>query len=108
MDRVLGMLGIACRAGRVESGSFLAEKAIQGRRAYLVIAAGDAGKNTVSMLMNKCAYYHVPFRTYETMEVLGHALGKGDRSCLAVTDEGIAAKLLTLLSDGQMRESGES
>ena len=47
-DRILGLLGLAARAGRVESGGFAAEKAVTGGKAHLILLSQDAGKNTVS------------------------------------------------------------
>ena len=44
MDRLLSLLGIAQKAGKLESGSFLCEKAIKGKNAKLVIVAEDAQK----------------------------------------------------------------
>jgi ribosomal protein L7Ae-like RNA K-turn-binding protein len=91
MDKILSFLGIAQKAGKLESGSFLCEKAIKGKKAKLVIVAEDAQKNTVSMISNKCTYYKVPFSFYGSKEALGHAIGKGERSCVAVTDQGLAS-----------------
>ena len=99
MDKILGMLGLANRAGKVFSGGFAAEKALTGGDAKLVLISSDAKKNTVGTFVSKCEFYHVPLRYYSTKEELGHALGKGERSCLAVTDEGFARSLLKLLDE---------
>ena len=106
MDKVLSFLGIAQKAGKLESGSFLCEKAIKGKKAKLVIVAEDAQKNTVSMISNKCTYYKVPFSFYGSKEALGHAIGKGERSCVAVTDQGFADGIAKLLSSG--KKAGEA
>ena len=45
-DRVLSMLGIAARAGKVASGEFSTEKAVKAGKAYLVLTAEDASENT--------------------------------------------------------------
>ena len=39
-DRVLSMLGIAAKAGKIASGEFSAETAVKSGKAYLVITAG--------------------------------------------------------------------
>ena len=104
MDKILSFLGIAQKAGKLESGSFLCEKAIKGKKAKLVIVAEDAQKNTVSMISNKCTYYKVPFSFYGSKEALGHAIGKGERSCVAVTDQGFADGIAKLLSSGKKEE----
>lgn len=93
-DKVLSALSLAEKAGKVESGGFLTEKAVKSRRAKLVILAQDAKKNTVKSLSDKCIYYKIPVCTYGTKEQLGHAIGKDERSCLSVTDAGFAKMIL--------------
>ena len=104
MDRLLSLLGIAQKAGKIESGGFLCEKAVKSRRARIVILAEDAQKNTVSMISNKCNYYKIPYSFYGTKEALGHAIGKGERSCVAVTDRGLADGITKLLGSGKKEE----
>ena len=104
MDRLLSLLGIAQKAGKAVSGGFLCEKSIKAKQARLVILAEDAQKNTVSTISNKCTYYKVPFSFYGSKEALGHAIGKGERSCVAVTDQGFADGIAKLLSSGKKEE----
>lgn len=102
-DRVLSLLGLAARAGRIESGHFAVEKAVKSFRAYLVILAGDAQKNTEKSFGNMCLFYEVPMRHYGSREALGHAIGKEYRSCIAVTDRGFAESMIKLLGSGEER-----
>ena len=75
-DRVLSMLGMAARAGRIESGEFSTEKAVKSGRGRLVIVAEDASDNTKKMFKNMCDYYKVPLVVFGTKEELGHWIGK--------------------------------
>ena len=104
MDKLLSLLGIAQKAGKIVSGGFLCEKAIKSREAKLVIIAEDAQKNTVSTISNKCTFYHIPYSFYGVKETLGHAIGKQERSCVAVTDQGFADSIAKLLSNGKKEE----
>ena len=81
-DRVLSMLGMAAKAGAVASGGFLTEKAIKEHKARLVIIASDASGNTRDNISNK---------------TIGHAIGKSDRSCVAVLDRGFADSIRKLV-----------
>ncbi len=96
-QRIYSMLGMAQRAGRIQSGMFLTEESVRGKTAMLVIIATDAKKNTVKTLQNKCSHYDVPLRYFGTAEALGHAVGKELRSCAAITDAGFAKKLMQLI-----------
>ena len=104
MDKLLSLLGIAQKAGKVVSGGFLCEKAIKSREAKLVIIAEDAQKNTVSTISNKCTFYHIPYSFYGVKETLGHAIGKQERSCVAVMDQGLADSTTKLLGSGKKEE----
>lgn len=91
------MLGLAQRAGRLKSGSFLVEESIQKHHARLVILTEDAQGGTARSIMSKCTFYHVPVLRYGTSESMGHAIGKELRSCVSVEDEGFAEKIKTLI-----------
>jgi ribosomal protein L7Ae-like RNA K-turn-binding protein len=93
-DKILSMLGLAMRAGKVVSGEFSTEKAIKSGKAYLVIIAEDASDNTKKNFSDSCSYYHVPFAVYSTKEMLGHCIGKQMRASLAVTDEGLGREIV--------------
>ena len=92
-DHRLSLLGLAARAGAVQSGGFLTEKAVQQGSAVFVIIAEDASANTRKKIQDKCTYYHVPFVICETQDILGHKIGKESRSCVAVTDVNFGRQL---------------
>lgn len=89
-DRVLSMLGIAAKAGKVASGEFATENAVKSAKAFLVITAQDASENTKKKFRDMTDYYKVPFVVYGTKDSLGGCIGKDYRSSLAVTDEKLA------------------
>lgn len=93
-DRVMSLLGLAARAGKIVSGGFSAEDAVRKKKAFLVLIAEDTQANTVKKFTDKCSYYKVPMRFYGTQETLGHAVGKQSRACIAVTDSGFADAIL--------------
>ena len=89
-DKVLSYLGLAMRGRNLVSGEFQTEDAIKSGKAILVIVAEDASENTKKLFRDKCSYYEVPVYSYGTKQSLGRAIGKDQRSSLAVTDEGLA------------------
>ena len=92
-DKVLSMLGIAEKAGSVQSGEFCTENAIKNGKAALVIVAQDASDNTKKKFENMCEFRQIPFAVYGTKGELGHHIGKEFRASLAVTNDGIADTL---------------
>lgn len=92
-DKILSMLGLAEKAGKIASGEFSTEKAVKSHQASLVVVATDASDNTKKMFRNMCEFYKVPMYLYGTKEELGHHIGKQYRASLAVTDQGFSKSL---------------
>ena len=89
-SKVLSMLGLAAKAGKVASGKCSTEKEVKSGNACLVIVAEDASDNTKKKFQNMCDFYKVPIYFFEDKDTLGHAMGKEFRASLAVTDAGFA------------------
>ena len=89
-DKVLSYLGLAMRGRNLVSGEFQTEDAVKRGKAIFVIVAEDASENTKKLFRDKCSYYEVPVYSYGTKQSLGRAIGKDQRSSLAVTDAGLA------------------
>lgn len=89
-NKVLSLIGLAMKAGKVASGEFSTEKEVKTGYAELVIVAEDASDNTKKKFQNMCEFYEVPIYFYGDKDTLGHAMGKEFRASLAVTDPGFA------------------
>ncbi len=108
INKVYSMLGLAEKAGCMVSGEFSTEKAVKGGKAHLVILASDASGNTRKHFSDMCAYRNIRLCIYGDKEKLGHAVGKGMRSSLAVTDRGLAdsiRKRIEELEDAELSAS---
>jgi len=102
-DRILSFLGLAEKAGKVETGGFAVEKAVKDGKAKLVLVAADASDRTKKSLSDMCSYYHVTMKIYAGKESLGNATGKAERSCAAITDSGFAKALEEKLTEEKDR-----
>jgi ribosomal protein L7Ae-like RNA K-turn-binding protein len=91
--KVLSLIGLAMKAGKVVSGEFSTEKAVKTGAAKLVVVAESASGNTRKKFSNSCAYYQVPLYFLGEKEELGRAIGKEFRASLAVTDENFASAI---------------
>lgn len=92
-SKVLSMVGLATKAGKIASGEFSVEKAVKSYKAHLVIVAEDASENTKKMFTNMCTFYEVPIYFYGDKMTLGSAMGKEKRASIAVLDEGFAKNI---------------
>ena len=103
-NRVFSMIGLAMKAGYVQSGEFCTEKAIRAGKADLVILSEDASENTKKKFSNMCSYYQVPLYFFGKKEETGHSIGKGMRASIAVTDEGFSRSIIAKLESGNETE----
>ena len=92
-------MGLCMKAGKIKSGGYQVEEAVKLGRAWLVMIATDASDNTVKKYEKMCSFYEVPCFRYGAKEELGRAIGKEERSVVAVCDEGFSKSLGTLLTE---------
>lgn len=92
--KVLNLIGLATKAGKVVSGEFSTEKAVKDGTAWMVIVSEEASDNTRKMFTNMCTYYQVPIYFFGKKDELGHAMGKEHRASLAVRDQGFAKAIV--------------
>ena len=59
-NKVLSLLGLATKAGKVASGEFSTEKSVKTGKGFLVLVADDASQNTKKKFQNMCDFYEVP------------------------------------------------
>ncbi len=91
------MIGLAARARKLSVGEDQILKDIKRGQAKLVLLAEDIGFQTGKKLTDKCRYYKVPYRSITDRQALSHAIGKSGRVAVAITDQGFAQKICSLL-----------
>lgn len=93
MNKAVGSLGLALKARRCISGEVLLKGFAKGG-IHLVIMAEDIGENTKKKLIDKCAYYKIPYAFMDTADM---AEVMANRKTAGITDKGFAAQLYTCL-----------
>ncbi|MCE5285110.1 MAG: ribosomal L7Ae/L30e/S12e/Gadd45 family protein [Pelosinus sp.] len=99
MNKIISLLGLAQKAGKLSSGEVAVEKAVKTGKAKLLLIAADSSEATKKGYKDMAAYYQVPL--YETLskQELGECIGKVQRAAVAVVDAGFSKALIRLLSD---------
>ena len=95
-DKILNLLGICRRAGRLTPGNDMVIEAMKDGSARLVVTASDISKNTESKILSACQQTGTPHLSLDkTRDEMSRALG---RLCVvaAVCDSGFANKLSEL------------
>ena len=101
-DKMLSLLGMARRAGRLSCGHDAAVEAIVKNRAALCLCSADAADRLERELRHACNFEHkhIPFaRLPVSMAALSKAIGTR-AAVVTVNDRGFAARLQTLLAQG--------
>ena len=93
-DKLLGLMGLARRAGRLTCGSDAVLRDIAAGKALSVLLAGDASPRTVNNIRVACektgtGVFMVPFDKL----ALGHATGRGETAVAAVTDKAFSLRV---------------
>ncbi len=106
-DKILSLLGLARRAGKLELGFDAAVSAAREKRARLLLAAKDVSEKTFKNLRYEGERAEIPaIRLPASMEETGRACGS-KAGVLAVTDRGFAESLLGKLEQrSQEKEEG--
>lgn len=95
MNKALGMLGLAKRAGKVVTGEFLCDKAIKNGQSRLIIIASDISDRGKKAVCDACNYYGVEFIQFATADELGNITGAERRTVVSVNDDNFKNAILS-------------
>lgn len=93
-SELLGLLGLARRAGAVASGTEAVRRAIREGEARLVLTAGDASSVQLDKIRKAMRDRPIPQASLGDRSTLGAAIGFAPVSAVAVKDPSFAARLL--------------
>ncbi|MFZ5646310.1 MAG: L7Ae/L30e/S12e/Gadd45 family ribosomal protein [Bacillota bacterium] len=97
---VLNMIGLARRAGHVESGDAAVRSAVDRGKVILLILAEDAAERTRRAFGRLAGDAGIPLISCGTKEDLGKILKKPARSVVAITDKNFARGIVGALERG--------
>ena len=97
LNRLLSMVSLAKKAGKLVTGEEGCEKAIQKGQAILLLVATDASANTKKKFTNKTTFYKVPMYSLFTKDEMGGAIGTHSRATIAVVCENFAKKISEII-----------
>ncbi len=109
MDKLLNLIGLAKKAGKLEVGEEPVGAAARSQHARLILIASDAAENTRRRAKHfgdagECICIEIP----ATKEALGKALGRTSCALLALTDIGFAEAIAKKLAESDEAHYGEA
>ena len=109
MNKLLNLIGLAKKAGKLELGEEPAGAAARAKHARLLLLASDAADNTRRRALHfgeagECICLEIPAAKAE----LGRALGRTSCAVLSVTDTGLACAIAGKLAEEDEAHYGEA
>ena len=95
MNRLLNMLGLCARAGKLISGEKAVIQAVRAGSAYAAVLDRGAAQNAVKAVTQACEGHGVPL-IWTGEWTLGDAIGKPSRMAAAITEEGMARRAVEI------------
>jgi ribosomal protein L7Ae-like RNA K-turn-binding protein len=97
-QKLVNLLSMAARAGKIASGEMAVSKAVERNEAVLILVAESSAEKTRE-IYNKIAGKHAVPLIFTTVdkELLGNSVGKSERAAIAICDSGFAAAINKIL-----------
>ena len=95
-NKILSLISLATKAGKVVSGEFAVEKAIKEKKVKLVIVSKEASERSKKNYSDMCSFYNVPLYFYGCKEELGRFTGKEFRVSVGILDDGFKNSIVKL------------
>ena len=102
MDKLLSMVGLAYKAGKIKAGTDSVIDSVRSARPpCLVIVAYDVSENAYKKIRDGCTYHGVQYiQINENMSELGNISGgRSGVACAAVLDKGFADRIKELANN---------
>ena len=100
-NRVLGLIGLSAKAGKVECGADAVEECIKRGKAKLVIVSEDAADRTKENFEFLSKQQRVNFVVYANKDELSKAIGKNNKAVLAIKDKNLSAQIYKIICGGE-------
>ena len=93
-EPIYRLLGLCMKAGRLLSGSEQIKTAVKDGKGILLILAEDSSERTKEEYIRLAKLSGITWRIFGEKEKLGHAVGKGIRAAILISDRGFGTSLL--------------
>ena len=79
-NNILGLIGLAMKAGKVAFGADSVEETITKRKAKLIIVSNESSERTKSKFIKLCENYKIPIIIDGTIDELSKTIGKSNKA----------------------------
>ncbi len=101
-SKILGMLGLATRAGKTVFGAEATQEAIQKRKVKLIIVAQDAADRTKRNFEELCNKNEIPIRIILTINEISNSIGQINKAIVGIRDINFSKEILRIIDGGEI------
>ncbi len=101
-NNILGLVGLAMKAGKVAFGADSVEESIQKRKAKLVIISKESSERTKSKFTKICEKYSIPIIIDGSIEEISKSIGKNNKAVIGIKDTNFANSIQKKYNGGDV------
>lgn len=98
-NRVLGMLGISAKAGKIVCGNDATIEDIERHKVKLVIVAEDASEKTKKNMKYVCDKNKVPILEFGKIEEISRTIGKSNKAIIGIKSKSLSEAIEKLIEN---------
>lgn len=100
-SKLIGMLGLATKAGKITFGTEASTECINKKKAKLVIIAEDSSDKTKKNFEFLCSKNNIPLLIIETIDNLSRAIGNKNKAIICIKDKNFANEISKIIYGGE-------
>lgn len=101
-SNVLGLIGLAMKAGKICFGADSVEENLVKQKVKLLILSKDSSERTKNMFIKLCEKYNVPVILDGNIEELSKSIGKANKAIIGVKDINFAESIQKKYNGGDV------
>ena len=98
--KLLGMLGIACKAGKITFGADSCKEAVMKNKIKLILIAKDASERTKTKFTSLAIDRKIPIYEVASIELLSKSIGKKNKAIVGIIDLNFSKAIIKIINGG--------
>lgn len=99
-NKILGLLGLSAKAGKICFGSDSVENEIRKKKVNIVIVARDSSERTRNKFEKICNENNIRMIIADTIDNISKAIGKSNKAIIGIKDKNIANQIEKIYDGG--------
>ena len=100
--KVLGLLGLTTKAGKICFGTDVCIDLIQRNKVKLIIVATDAADRTKRNFKFLYDKNNIKIAEFSTIEEISKAIGKNNKAVVGIKDNNLASEIYKIINGGEI------